>query len=258
MADTTNDEPGTARPPAPEAGATPAPPVEQDQLFRLQMAASDFLLGNAKYFGYLVGLVLLGTLVYGVTTSWLAAREAEEFAAIARIDFKMPKVEQLAQFGLAPMDDKADTTRMANVEEGARRYTAAGDEAHGAAAVYAYLKAADTWERVDKPDQALLALQKASEIGAKDLPGYTAGAAYAAALIDAGKTDEALTLYRDMAGRLDGFYAERSLILLANAQIAAGRQADAKLVIAEFKQRFPQSPRIAEVAALEARAGSAG
>jgi tetratricopeptide (TPR) repeat protein len=253
LADTTKDDPGTTPPPV-EA----APPVEQDQLFRLQMAFSDFLLGNAKYFGYLVGLLLLGTLVYGGVTSWLTSREAEEFASISRIDFKMPKVEQLAQFGLAPMDDKTDAARMANVEEGARRYTAVGDEAHGAAAVYAYLKAADAWERVDKPDQVMIVLQKASEVGAKDLPGYTAGAAYAAALIDAGKTDEALALYRDMAGRFEGFYAERSLILLADAQIAAGRQADAKLVIAEFKQRFPQSPRTGEVAALEARAGSAG
>lgn len=256
MADTTHDEPGTARPP--EGGVAPAQSVEQDQLFRLQMAASDFLLGNAKYFAYLVGLLLLGTLIYGATTSWLASREAEEFASISRIDFKMPKVEQLAQYGLAPMDDKADSARMANVEEGARRYTAVGDDAHGAAAVYAYLKAADAWERVDKPDQALLALQRASEVGAKDLPGYTAGAAYAAALLDAGTTEEALSLYRDMAGRLEGFYAERSLLLLAEAQIAAGRHADAKLVIAEFKQRFPQSPRLGEVSALEARAGSAG
>ncbi|MDP2311513.1 MAG: hypothetical protein Q8P41_01295 [Pseudomonadota bacterium] len=252
MADTTKDEPGDARP------AEEAAPVEQDTLFRLQMAASDFIIGNAKYLGYLVGIVLLGTLVYGTVTSWLASREAEEFAEIARIDRKMPKVEDLARFGLAPMDDKTDTARMANVEEGAKRYTALGDDAHGAAAVYAYLKAADAWERVGKPDEVLAVLKKASDEHVKDLPGYTASAAYAAALLDAGKTDEALGVYREMAGRLEGFFAERSLLLLADAQIAAGRQADAKLVIAEFRQRFPQSPRASEVAALEARAGSAG
>ena len=76
--------------------------------------------------------------------------------------------------------------------------------------------------------------------------------------MDAGKTDEALQLYRDMATRHEGFFAERSLILLAQAQIVAGRQADAKGVIAEFKQRFPQSPRASEIAELEAKAGSAG
>ncbi len=257
MSDTTKDETGPSRSAEGRPADASAPP-EQDALFRLQMAASDFILGNAKYLGYIVGLVLLGTLIYGATSSWLASREAEEYAAISRIDFKMPKVEDLAKFGLAPMDDKTDAARMSNVEEGARRYAAAGDEAHGAAAVYAYLKAADAWERVDKPDEALAVLEKASKIGAKDLPGYTAGAAYAAALIDAGKTDEALQVYRDMAGRLEGFFAERSLLALADAQIAAGRQADAKLVIAEFRQRFPQSPRASEVAALELRAGSAG
>ena len=252
MADTTTDEPGTT-PPADEA-----PPPEQDTLFRLQMAASDFILGNAKYVSYIVGLVLLAALVYGGVTSWLASREAEEFAAVSRIDHKMPKVEELARFGLAPMDDKADTARMANVEEGARRYTAAGDASHGAAAVYAYLRAAESWERVDKPDERMAVLAKASKVGAEDLPGYTADAAYAAALVDAGKTDEALQLYREMATRHEAFFAERSLILLAGAQIVAGRQADAKTVIAEFRERFPASPRAAEVAALEQRAGSEG
>jgi outer membrane protein assembly factor BamD (BamD/ComL family) len=61
-----------------------------------------------------------------------------------------------------------------------------------------------------------------------------------------------------MANRHEGFFAERSLLLLADAQIGAGRQADAKIAIEEFRKRFPQSPRAAEVGALEARAGSAG
>jgi tetratricopeptide (TPR) repeat protein len=252
LADTTKEESGETPP-----VEAPLPP-EQDTLFRLQMAASDFILGNAKYVGYIVALALVGSLVYGGVTSWTAAREAEEFAAISRIDHKMPKVEELARFGLAPMDDKTDATRMANVEEGARRYSATADDAHGAAAVYAYLRAAETWERVDKADEAMSALKKASEVGAKDLPGFAADAAYTAALLDAGKTDEALALYRDMANRHEGFFAERSLLLLADAQIGAGRQADAKIAIEEFRKRFPQSPRAAEVGALEARAGSAG
>ncbi len=252
MADTTKDQPGTSTP------AGEAAPVEQDSLFRLQMAVSDFVLGNAKYFSYIVGAVLLSSLVYGVVTSWLSSREAEEYAAVARIDFKMPKVEQLALFGLAPMDDKTDTARMANVEEGAKRYTAAGDESHGAAAAYAYLKAADAWERVGKPDERLAVLEKASKLGAKDLPGFSADAAYAAALVDAGRTDDALALYRAMAGRHEGFFAERSLLLLAEAQIAAGKKDDAKLVLAELRQRFPQSPRENEIVFLEKKLGSGG
>jgi tetratricopeptide (TPR) repeat protein len=222
------------------------------------MALSDFVLGNAKYVSVLVGLVLLGALVYGLTTSYLRSREAGEFADIARIDFKMPKVEDLARYGLAPMDDKSDAARMANVEEGARRYEAVGDRAHGAAAVYAFLKSADAWERVDKKDKALAVLEKASKVGAKDLAGFTADSAYAAALVDAGKTDDALQLYRTMAGRYQGFYGERSLLLLADAQITAGRGSDAKLVIDEFRQRFPQSPRASELGALEQRIGSGG
>lgn len=251
MADTTKDEPGSNR-------AAESAPVEQDTLFRLQMAVSDFVLGNAKYLGYVVGVVLLGALVYGVYTSWTTSRSEEEFAEIARIDFKMPKVEQLAVFGLAPMDDKTDTARMANVEEGAKRYAALGDDAHGAAAVYAYLKAADAFARVDKPAERLAVLEKASKVGAPGIAGFSADAAYGAALVDAGRTDDALALYRDMAGRHKDFYAERSLILLAEAQIAAGKKDDAKLVLAEFRQRFPQSPRENEIAFLEQKLGSGG
>lgn len=252
MADPTKDEPGKSTP----AGEAAAP--EQDQLFRLQMAVSDFVLGNAKYFGYLIGAVLLVALVYGVYLQYTTSRAQDQFAAIARIDHKMPKVEQLALFGLAPMDDKSDTARMANVEEGARRYTAAGHDSSGAAAVYAYLKASDAWTRVDKPEERLAALQKASEVGAKGIAGFSADAAYAAALVDTGRADDALALYRAMAGRHEGFFAERSLLLLAEAQIAAGKRDDAKLVIDEFKSRFPQSPRLNEVEFLATKLGSNG
>lgn len=249
MADPTNDD---------QTKAADAAPVEQDRLFKLQMAVSDFVLGNARYLGSVVGVILLVALVYGVVTSWTASREAEEFSEIARIDYKMPKVEQLALFGLAPMDDKTDTARMGNVEEGARRYTALGDESHGAAAVYAYLKAADAWRRVGKADQRLAALEKASKKGVKGLAGFSADTAYAAALVDAGRTDDALALYRDMAGRHQNFFAERSLLSLAEAQIAADKKDDAKRTLDELRTRFPQTPRENEVTFLEGKISGSG
>lgn len=243
----------------PPAGATgEQAPVEQDHLFRLQMAVSDFVLGNARYFGALLGLVLLVALVYGGVTSFLDARASDEFAAIARIDHKMPAVEPAARMGLVPMDDKSDTQRMANVEEGARRYQALAETSHGAAAVLGYLKAADAWARVGKSTERVAALERASAVGAKGLPGYAADAAYAAALVDAGRTDDALKLHRDMVGRQEGFLAEASLLLLVRAQISAGRDADARLTVDEFKARFPQSPRLAEMDSLAQRIGSKG
>ncbi len=232
-----------------------AAPVEADVLFRLQMAASDFVLGNAKYLGYVVGAVLVGSLIYGGVTSFLTSQREGEYAEIARVDFKMPKVDDMARFGLAPMDDTNDATRMANVEEGAKRYTALGDASHGAPAVYAYLKAAEAWRRVGKSAESLAALEKASALNAGDLPGFSADAAYAGALIDAQRTEEAVGHYRVMVGRHSGFYAERSLILLASAQADAGKTEDAKLVVKEFSDRFPQSPRAAEMAAIGARIG---
>jgi hypothetical protein len=255
LADSTADGPGTS----PPAAENPPPaPVEQDSLFRLQMAISDFVLGNAKYAGTLVGIILLGALIYGLTTSWLASREANEFAEVARIDFKMPKVEQMALYGLAPMDDKSDTARMATVEEGAKRYAAAGDASHGAAAVYAFLKSADAWERVGNTDEKLAVLAKANAVGASDLAGYTAGAAYASALLDAGKTDDGLQTLQGMTTRFKGFYAERSFLLLAEAQVAAGKAAEARATIEAFSKQFQDSPRAAEIAAIAQKLGNGG
>lgn len=245
--------------PIPPAAEAPAgEPADQDVLFRLQMAASDFLLGHWQIGAWaLLGIVVIAG-VYGGVTSFRTSQMQEDYAAIAAIDFKMPKIDQMAQYGLAPIDDPSDTARLANVEAGADRYLAAADDARGAAAVYGYLKAADAYTRVGKKEQALAALQKASDLKAGDMPGFTADAALASALIDAGQGDRALALYREMVGRYAGFFSEQSLYRLASAQLDAGRTDDARATIQEFTTLFPGSPRAADWAELTSRAGSGG
>jgi tetratricopeptide (TPR) repeat protein len=249
------------KPPTPAGvavGGGEAPPPEQDALFRAQMAVSDFVLGYWKYAVYAVGVVLLGALVYGGLTSWTRGRAEEEYAAISRIDFRMPKVDQMARYGLSPMDDPNDAQRMSDLQEGARRYEAAAAESKEAASVYAWLKAADAWKRAGKDAEALAATQKAAAVDAKDLPGFTAQSAYAAALLDAGKTDEAFAVLTAASTRFDGLFAEEALLQLAAAQLDAGKTDDARKSLETFKTRFPTSPRAARVAALESRAATGG
>ena len=237
------------------AGADPTR-QEEDVLFKLQVSISEFFITNVKYVGYLAGGTLFGALVYGLYTEWHTSRAAADYGAIAAIDYKMPKVDQMAQMGLAPMDDPSDTTRLGNVEEGARRYRAAAGEASGSAAVYGYLRAADAWERVGKADEALADLQAASRLGQGDLPGYAAAVAYATALASANRPDEAMTVLRDEATREKGLFAEEALIALAQLQVDAGKATEAQNVITEFQTRFPTSPRTARLAAMGA-AGAA-
>lgn len=229
---------------------TAAPGVEPDALFRLQMAVSDFVIGNAKNFGYALAIGLGCVGVWAAWDTWTTSAAEEDFGAIAAIDFKMPKASQLADLGLEPADDPADANRIANVQKGAELYEQAAAEASGTAAVFAWLKAAETWERLGKDEQRLAALAKAHEIGAGELPGYSAASAYAAALADAGRTDEAIAVLRAQASSQKDFYAEESLIALAQLQVNAGKAAEASGVIAEFRQRFPSSPRTARLDAL--------
>lgn len=240
----------------PDSGFQSAP-AEADQLFRLQVAIGDFFVGNARYIGGLVALGLLGTLAWGLWDSWTRSKAEDDFGAIADIDFRMPKVDDLARFGLAPMDDPADATRMANVEEGAKRYEATARNASGTAAVYGWLKAAEAWQRRGDAEKARSALEKAHALGARDLPGFTAASAYATALADADRLEEAIGVLRDSATRFDGLLAEELLIQLATVQVAAGKEADARAVAEEFRTRFPDSPRRERIEAAVAKVGGA-
>jgi hypothetical protein len=235
-----------------------APPQEQDALFRAQMALQDLILGYWKYGVYAVLLVLLGALVYGGVTSWTRSKAEGHYAEISRVDFRMPKVDQMARFGLAPMDDPNDVQRMSDLQEGARRFEAAAADAKGAAAVYAWLKAAEAWKRAGKDAEALAAAEKANAVGAEDLAGFTAGSAYASALRDAGQADQAIAVLTSLSTRFEGLYAEEALLALAGAQIDAGKTADAKATIESFKTRFATSPRAERVAALESRLVTGG
>lgn len=229
---------------------TDAPAAETDQLFRLQVAIGDFFVNNARYFGYLLGVVLVGALLYGVWDWWTVRTANVEFGAIAEVDYRMPKVDEMARLGLVPMDDPADAARLANVEEGARRYEAAAKDAGGTAAVYAWLKAAETWRRLGKADPELAALEQAHAGAEKDAAGFAAAAAYANALADRDRLEEAAGVLREAVLRVDGLYAEELLIQLAGVHVAAGKPDDARLVAGEFGTRFPDSPRAARMAAV--------
>lgn len=249
--------PAAAPPGGPEAKPPPSFSEEPDALFRLRLAVVDFFQDNLKNIGYLVGAGLLVALAYGLWDSWHKGRAEAEFETIGFVDFKMPKAAQFSEYGIVPADDPTDSTRLANVEKGAELYENAAREAHGAAAVYAWLRAGETWKRLDKADRRLAALKAAFDVNAGDLPSYTAALAYSGALVDAGKTDEAIAVLQAEALRHDDFYGEQVLIQLAQTQLQAGKAQDAQATIATFQQKYPSSPRASRLNTFLAAGGLA-
>ncbi len=235
----------------------PEPPESQDEdyVVKAQMAFSEFILGHWHYFGYALGLVLVGSAAYGVWSSWAAGRAKDQYGAIAEIDYRMPAVDQMAMFGMTPKDDPADTERTATLEEGARRYEALGASNSGDAAVVAWLKAEEAWTRAGKPDAAKAAGEKASAAGGKSVISFAADTSAVRALSDAGKQDEAEARLRDMAGRYSGFFAEQSLIRLAGVQLDGGKADAAATTYTEIETRFPKSGDVASLGALASRLG---
>lgn len=238
--------------PPPTPDGAPPPGQEPDQIFRLQVAVSEFFVGNARNFGIAVIVVLLGIGLYGAWEGWQKSKAEDAFGAIATIDYKMPKAAEMSEIGLVPADDPNDAARLANVRKGAELYEEAAKTDSGTAAVYAWAKAAETWTRLGENTRALDAWKAAHDVGADELPGFVAATGYAAALADAGRGDDAIGVLRTYSAAAKDFYAEESLIRLAQLQADAGKTADAQLVIDEFRRRFPDSPRTRRLAGVVA------
>ncbi|GDX83377.1 hypothetical protein LBMAG42_51880 [Deltaproteobacteria bacterium] len=242
---------------SPPPSPTPSPEAQQDEdyVFRAQIALTEFGLRYWKYAGYLVGGVLLVAAGWGGYNSYRLGRAEEEFAKISAIDFLMPKIDQMAMYGLGPKDDPNDAARMSDLEEGARRYEAIAKEASGSAATIAWLKAADAWTRAGKKEAAVAANAAAGTTGGGDLTTFVADSVRVGDLVDAGKAADAEALLRDMSGRYSGFFAEEALIQLASLQADQDKLIEAKATYVEITGRFSTSNDLKALTELAARLG---
>ena len=241
------------RDPPPEADAAPVDETP-DYLFRIQLAFTSFFAANSKYMGWMVAVGLAGVLVWGMVSVWMERSADAAFGTIAAIDYRMPKPDPMSEYGMAPADDPNDAGRKSDLQEGARRFEAAAQSSSGAASAYAYLKAADALQRAGDVEGRIGALKSGYDAGGGDLPLWSNGSAYAAALTDAGRAEEALAVYRAIAGKTQGFYAQQALLALASAQIDLDKKDDAKATILEFRTRFPNASSD-RASALETKAG---
>lgn len=233
--------------------ARPSGVEEQDILFRAQMGVVDFVLGNWRRGVALVGVILVIALVYGLYTGHVRETQQGWQAELGAVDRKLPEPDPLSRYGLAPADDPKDAARMKSLEDAAREYEAIGAQANGAAAAMAWLRAAETWNRAHKADEAALAYEKANAVGASGMLGYAALTGLANSKASKGDVDGAAALYKAASAKGTDFAVQRALLDLGLLYESAGRKEDAARVFEEFNTRFADSTLAEDVAAASGR-----
>ncbi len=225
-------------------------PQETDVLFKAQMAFADVALAYWKHAFGAVLVLLVAAFAYGQWKDHQRDVAKEQFDAIGKAS-------------AAGVDPNPMALLTAPTAETLTARAAAADQlltlaasSRGAAAVEAYLAAAEAFRETGKADARLDALAKAHAVSGDGVVGYGASSAYARALVDAGRLDEAAAIWRARAGATAGFYAEQALLDLARAQLAAGKKDEARRTVEEFKVRFGTT-RTAAVTALESELGIA-
>jgi hypothetical protein len=244
----------------PEKSRIPVTPSDQeaDVLFRVQMKVADIVLGYWKQGLGVLGVVLLASLVVGLTQGWIRDSRRSASAAIARVTEGIPAPDPLSAYGLAPQDDLNDPSRVASLRESAEAFEKVAREASGVGRATAWIKAGELWIRVNDPNRALEAFRAARKASDDDILGYTAGSQVARILADQGDTAGARTMLRELATSGKGLLGERPLMEIMKLQLEERDAEGVKKSAAEFRARFAKSPRLDEVAALEARAAALG
>lgn len=225
----------------------PSDGEEQDLLFKAQMWLYDLVVTKWKLVAVAAGLVLLGSLFYGMYDSWQTSRARDGAALIAAIDRTLPEIDQMAMMGLVPLDNLSDPKRVDTLTKAANAYEEAADKSSGAAAAHGWLKAAETWQRLGNTEKAKAAFTEALSVRKDDIFGYSAHMGLAAIAMSEGKADEA-EAHITAAAKDKGFLGESALLALVDMKVQAGDSAGAQKALDEARTRYPTSPRVEEAA----------
>ncbi len=98
----------------------PITPADQeaDLFFKFQMKLAHWLYGYWKQGLVGIGIFLFFAFVVGQTSTCIRDRAREGSAALARSQALLPEPSQMAQYGLAPLDDLTDPEHVAQLEDG--------------------------------------------------------------------------------------------------------------------------------------------
>ncbi len=217
-------------------------PTQQDEtdlVFQLEMQTRNLLLGYWKH-GVAGLLSVLGViLAFGIVDHTLTKGLQETSYKVALIDNKLSQDDP----GFNDLSAPSSENQTAILKKAIEFYEAAGADGRGAAAADAWIKAATTHLRLGDLAGAQAAYEQALADRDGGVIGFAAHNGLASIHMAQGRTDEAIAIYRSIADSEPAYLAERALLDLANAYKAEGDTGNLSSVIAEFAERFPNSPR---------------
>lgn len=213
------------------------PEQEAGFLFRMEMAATNFILGYWKHLVAVIVVVLLAILIYGQYNS--TYRRAQR-AISAQISEAWAELPAQAVPGQLSEGDQATLRSVAD------ELMTIGAEGKGTAAAEAYLKAAELYRLLDEPESQRAAFEGAVEHASGPLH-YAARAGIANLEIEAGNGEAAVQIYRELFDTLEGYLAQDAAVSLGLAYEHLERPADARAIYTEFLGRWPDSARASDV-----------
>lgn len=235
-------------------------PADAGAMFRVEMFATNFLLGYWKHIVAIAVMVLVSILVYGQYRDFHRRTQRSTTAQISGALGELPDSLPMLSARIAN-GEPVDPTELEGVGD---KLLAIAGEASGPARVEGYLSAAEVFRLADKTDKQRTALEAAVEDG-EGILGYAAEGGLATLELAQSQGDAAVERLRTLSKTQQGYLAEQATIDLGLALEHLGKKADAAAVYADFETRFPDSPRLGEVkerqarvAAGETAAGGAG
>ena len=201
------------------------------------MAAQNFVLG---YWKVLVGIVvagLVGVLVYGQYSNFQRHRQQAYAADIAKVEMGISEIVPTLAFdpSLVTPED------MGKITSAATSYTQIGASASGGGATEAYMKAAELYRLLDKPEDQLAAYEGAIANAKGDLL-FAAHAAHAALLLDTGASEASIAEWRELSTQWDGYLGAFATLQLARTLDSAGDSSGAVAAYDDLMSRFADSP----------------
>lgn len=231
----------------------PVPKEEEvDHLFRAQVKVQDFLLGYWRHGVAMVGVGLVGVLVWSLWHSRVERVQLAATRAMSAVDSKVAALDPMGA-GVPVLATEKDEEL---ARRAAERYEEIAGDGTRAAAAEAWLKAADLWLALGESERAMTAYQAAARAYKKGVFGAAAWNGVAVLALASDDVDGAVEAWRKV-GELEGALAEQGLASAAKALKERG-DARAEEFLLALQARFPASEHLAELGASPAQAPPEG